>query len=83
MYSSVSLEVRFVSVVTKCPTICYGGRDRDVCFLREFAVFIHELRLLFQYPSDDPSVYDISDAMRTEPFKKATSNENKFNALFG
>ena len=56
--------------------MCSGGRDRDICFLREFAAFLHELRLLVQFPSAVPAVYDISDVLKTQPLEEATSNEN-------
>ena len=55
--SSGRKKVAVVSVATKCPTLCLRSRSRDVCFIREFAAFIREVRLLVQSPGDVPAPY--------------------------
>ena len=44
-----------VLFATKCPTLCSRSRSRDVCFMREFAAFIREVRLLTLSPGDMPA----------------------------
>ena len=67
----------------KCPTICAGGRDYDVCFAREFTACVRELRLLVEPCGSVPASYDLTGILAVPAIDGGSLSEEKFRALFG
>ena len=63
--------------------MCASGRDRDVCFAREFTAFVGELRLLVEPCGSVPASYDLTGILAVPAIDGGTLSEEKIRALFG
>ena len=72
-----------VSVVAKCPRLCSAGRDRNLWFERELAVFLREFLCLVVEPSSLPPDFEVLAVLKLRLGESKPVDKARFQVLFG